>query len=138
MSSTLTSLHIGQLIEGQVIGIQSYGVFVSLNQKTQGLIHISEISDTFVPNIFDIFQKGDKLLVRIIDIDEYTEKISLSIRAVKGKKRVKSPYRIRKPRRHYTNRSGFSPIEECLPHWISNALEDIEKGKIKDYRLEEK
>ena len=45
------SYQIGQIVEGKVTGIQSYGAFVSLDPKTSGLIHISEISDGFVRDV---------------------------------------------------------------------------------------
>ena len=44
----------GQIVEGVITGIQSYGAFVSLDKYSSGLIHISEISDGFVKEICNI------------------------------------------------------------------------------------
>ena len=42
---------IGQIVEGTITGIQPYGAFVSLDEETSGLIHISEISEGFVKDV---------------------------------------------------------------------------------------
>ncbi|KFN90301.1 general stress protein [Tetragenococcus muriaticus PMC-11-5] len=65
---------IGDVLEGTVTGVQNYGVFVSLDNHTQGLIHISEIQSGFTKEIQDIVQIGEQVQVQIIDIDEYTQK----------------------------------------------------------------
>lgn len=75
--------HIGDVVEGEVTGLQPYGVFVQLDEDHQGLIHISEINHGYVSNVEDKFTIGQKLTVKIIDIDEFTGKMSLSIRALK-------------------------------------------------------
>ena len=43
----------GDMVKGKVTGIEKYGIFVSINDGVTGLIHISEISDAFVKNVFD-------------------------------------------------------------------------------------
>ena len=68
---------IGDILEGTVTGIQPYGAFVSLDDETQGLIHVSEIQSGFTKNIHEVLQIGDPVHVQVIDIDEYTKKISL-------------------------------------------------------------
>ncbi|WP_412927891.1 CvfD/Ygs/GSP13 family RNA-binding post-transcriptional regulator [Globicatella sp. PHS-GS-PNBC-21-1553] len=78
----MTKFKIGDIVEGEITGIQNYGVFVSLSEEEQGLIHISECRHGFVSNFDEFFKVGDKVKVIVVDIDEYTEKISLSIRAL--------------------------------------------------------
>lgn len=73
---------IGQIIKGDITGIQPYGAFVSLDNHTQGLIHVSEIQAGFTKNIHQYLEIGQKVQVQIIDIDEYTQKISLSLRTL--------------------------------------------------------
>lgn len=121
---------IGNIFEGTVTGIQPYGAFVSLNEHTQGLIHVSEIQSGFTKNIHDVLQVGQKVRVQIIDIDEYSQKISLSRRTLE-KGFVPSPY---KRKRYFTNKNkkiGFRSIEKQLPVWIEEALEmlETENGK---------
>ena len=73
---------IGMVLEGRVTGIQPYGAFVALDEETQGLIHISECHHGFVEDIQKYLEVGQKIKVMIIDIDEYTKKISLSVRCL--------------------------------------------------------
>ena len=71
---------IGMVINGKITGIQPYGAFVSLDNNQQGLIHVSEVKHGFIKNIADELEVGQKVTVKVIDIDEYTQKISLSLR----------------------------------------------------------
>lgn len=71
---------IGKIIKGTVSGIENYGIFVSFDQLYSGMIHISEISNDFVKNIHNIVRVGDTIYVKIIDIDEKMNHLSLSIK----------------------------------------------------------
>lgn len=117
---------IGTIIDGTVTGIQPYGAFVSLDKETQGLIHVSEIQSGYTKNIHDVLQVGQEVRVQIIDIDEYSQKISLSRRTLE-QKFVQLPY---KRKRYFTNKNkriGFRTIAEALPKWIAEAKEMLEK-----------
>ena len=125
---------IGDIIEGNVTGIQSYGVFISLDKNTQGLIHISECRHGYVTNLDEFIQIDDEVEAKIIDIDEYTGKISLSVRCLekpfdfsKANKRVHYQHK-----KFWTNKhaqEGFAPIAERLDGWVKQALVDIDAGK---------
>lgn len=115
---------IGQILEGTITGIQPYGAFASLDEQTQGLIHVSEIQSGFTKNIHDVLKIGDKVQVQIIDIDEYTKKISLSRRTLE-KQFVHHHYR---KKRYFTNKNkkiGFRKIDQELPKWIAEALNQL-------------
>ena len=117
---------IGTIIDGTVTGIQPYGAFVSLDKETQGLIHVSEIQSGYTKNIHDVLQVGQEVRVQIIDIDEYSQKISLSRRTLE-QKFVQLPY---KRKRYFTNKNkriGFRTIAEALPKWTAEAKEMLEK-----------
>jgi len=73
---------IGQVIDGIVTGIQPYGAFVQLDARTQGLIHISECRSAFIKCVDDELRVGMKIKVMVLDIDEYSGKVSLSRRSV--------------------------------------------------------
>ncbi|HEY5576048.1 MAG TPA: S1 RNA-binding domain-containing protein, partial [Clostridiaceae bacterium] len=72
------TLEAGSIIEGTVVNITNFGAFVEIDGKT-GLVHISEVSDTYVKNIRDHLKEKDKVRVKVISIDE-NGKISLSIK----------------------------------------------------------
>ena len=63
---------IGQIVEGTITGIQPYGAFVSLDEETSGLIHISEISEGFVKDVNHFVHVHDRVKVKIIDFDKST------------------------------------------------------------------
>lgn len=77
----MSTFKVGDVVSGKVAGIQSYGAFVALDNSTQGLVHISEITHGFVKDIHDFLEVGQEVKVKILDIDEEKNKISLSIRA---------------------------------------------------------
>ena len=73
-------LQIGDIYEGKVAGITKFGAFVELDEKTTGMVHISEVANTFVNEIKDHLKEGDTV-VKVISIGE-TGKIALSIKAL--------------------------------------------------------
>jgi small subunit ribosomal protein S1 len=70
----------GDIIEGNVTNIESFGLFVNLGNEIEGLVHISQISTERVKNPEDIYKVGDKVTAVIKNIDKEQRKISLSIR----------------------------------------------------------
>ncbi len=68
----------GQKIKGIVRNITPFGAFVDIGQKNDGLIHISQIADTFVKDPHDFLTIGQEVQVKVIKIDVNTGKISLS------------------------------------------------------------
>ncbi len=113
---------IGTEIEGEVTGIQPYGAFVSLPDGDQGLIHISEVKNGYIKSITDVLKPNQKVKVKIIDIDEYTKKISLSMRVFE----TVIPVYSSKKKKFFTNRHkkiGFSTLEKKLPLWTNEAFE---------------
>ena len=72
-------LEIGQIVEGTVTGLTSFGAFVSLPEGKSGMVHISEVSNAFVKEIKDHLTEGQNVKVKIIGISD-EGKISLSIK----------------------------------------------------------
>lgn len=71
---------VGDVLTGKVTGIQPYGAFVALDEQTQGLVHISEITYGFVKDVGEFLKVGDEITVKVLEVDETSKKISLSIR----------------------------------------------------------
>lgn len=76
---------VGEIVEGTVTGITHFGAFVELPGGETGLIHISEVADTYVRDIKNYLKYNEKIKVKVIGIDE-KGKISLSIKQLKEKK----------------------------------------------------
>ena len=73
---------VGSILEGKVTSIMKFGAFVSLGNGRSGLVHISEIANTFVNDVHDFLQEGQEVKVKITDVDAENKRISLSIRAL--------------------------------------------------------
>ncbi|MBU5467217.1 general stress protein 13 [Virgibacillus sp. MSJ-26] len=111
----------GQIIQGKVTGIQPYGAFVALNDSVQGLVHISEVTHGYVKDINEYLSIGDEVTVKVLDINEESNKISLSIRATEEapKKDTKQP--APKPNTQDTNAAGFNTLKDKLEEWIDQS-----------------
>jgi S1 RNA binding domain protein len=83
------TLQIGSILEGTVVNITNFGAFVEIGGKT-GLVHISEISDSYVKDIRRHLKEQDKVKVKVIGIDT-DGRISLSIRQAAPIKRSQKP-----------------------------------------------
>ena len=71
---------VGDTTEGEITGVVDFGMFVKIDGDIEGLVHISEMSWSLVENPRDLFKIGDKIKVKIIEIEN--GKISLSIKAL--------------------------------------------------------
>ena len=69
----------GAVTEGKVTGITKFGAFVALDGGKSGLVHISEISNTYVSDVNEHLQIGQQVKVKVIGIDE-NGRINLSIK----------------------------------------------------------
>src|SRR5206468_2818634 len=68
---------VGKIYLGTVRKIAEFGAFVELFPGTDGLIHISELSDKRVKSVSDVLKEGDEVMVKVVSIDK-TGKIRLS------------------------------------------------------------
>ncbi len=69
---------VGQIVKGKVTKVTNFGVFVSLEDDLEGLLHISELADHKVDKPEDEVNVGDELEVRVIRVDTQDRKIGLS------------------------------------------------------------
>jgi small subunit ribosomal protein S1 len=76
--------HIGDVLEGTVTKIVSFGAFVEIYNGVEGLVHISELSEQHVENPRQVLNEGDVVRVRILEIDTERRRLSLSAKQVEG------------------------------------------------------
>ena len=110
-------IHIGDIIDVTITGIQPYGAFALLPDHSSGLIHISEISDDFVRNISDYLYIGEKIKVKVIDVDYDNCQIKASIKNIN--------YKCDGNNRIEETEHGFSTLKECLPCWVNDKLQKL-------------
>lgn len=80
---SLEDLEIGMELKGTVRNVLDFGVFVDIGLKHDGLVHISELSDSYVKNPMDVVKIGDIVSVRVIKIDTERQKVGLSMKSLK-------------------------------------------------------
>jgi small subunit ribosomal protein S1 len=76
-----TLYRIGDVVQGTISKITSYGAFVELQDGIDGLVHISQISEDRVEKIKDVIEAGQEVSARVIKIDRDERRIGLSIKA---------------------------------------------------------
>lgn len=116
---------VGDVLTGKITGIQPYGAFVALDEQTQGLVHISEITYGFVKDIGDFLQVGDEITVKVLEVDERSKKISLSIRVLhespNSKKKDVLPRKSLQDRVDEDDADGFRLLRDRLQDWIKKS-----------------
>ena len=71
-------IEVGDVYLGKVVGIKEFGAFINLTPGKDGLLHISRMAKERVNKVEDVMNLGDQVLVRVIEIDAKTGKISLT------------------------------------------------------------
>lgn len=124
-------MRIGDKLIGTISGIQSYGVFVKLDDTHQGLIHISELRHGFVSNIEERYRIGEEVDVIVMGIDEYNQKISLSTRTL-NKEKLGRPILHKHFWTNYRDKIGYKTIAKQKDAWINSAMKRISEKKQKN------
>ncbi|MBP5580542.1 MAG: S1 RNA-binding domain-containing protein, partial [Ruminococcus sp.] len=78
----MSKYSVGDVVKATIVSITSFGAFAQIIDGVDGLIHISQIADQKVENVKDVLNVGDEVDVKIIDIDEESKRISISMRAL--------------------------------------------------------
>jgi len=71
---------VGKTYLGRVTGVKDFGAFVEILPGRDGLVHISELSDSYVKKVEEVCKLGDEMLVKLLSIDDQG-KIRLSRKA---------------------------------------------------------
>lgn len=82
-SAGFGQLELGQLVEGKVVSIKPFGVFVDFEGLT-GLLHIKQVSQNFIESLPAVFQIGQPIKAIIVDLDEGQSRVSLSTRLLEN------------------------------------------------------
>lgn len=79
-SQKLQQLTPGQILEGKVSGLAEFGAFVDIGVGRDGLVHISQLSENRVDKVEDVVNVGDSIMVRVLEVDPQSKRISLTMR----------------------------------------------------------
>ena len=116
---------VGQLIIGKVYNVKPYALFMSFDDGVTGLLHISEISDSFVRDIEKFGAIGDEIKVKVLTIDKENGFLRVSYKQVPPEEAYSS--HINQRRLPTVTEDEFMPLKEKLDDWINDAYQRIDK-----------
>src|SRR5215467_1967855 len=92
---------VGDLVVASVTRVEDYGAYVKLDEFSgiEGLVHISEISTTWVRNIRDHAREGQKLVLKVLRVSSQRNQIDLSLRRVTGREKSEKMLEWKKERK---------------------------------------
>lgn len=109
------TIAMGTIVEGVVTGITNFGAFIELPGGLVGLVHISEVADTYVRDVKDYLKLSDRVKVKVINIDP-KGKIGLSIKQANAKPEGA-------PRERFTRPEVKVSFEEKLSKFMKDSDE---------------
>ena len=114
-------LQVGMVTEGKVTGITKFGAFVALPDGKSGLVHISEIANTFVNDVHDYVQDGQTVKVKVIGIGD-DGKINLSIKKAEDPApQQRQDRRPRQPMPRANGPTGDASFEDKLKQFMQES-----------------
>ena len=141
-------LEVGEIFEGKVTGITKFGAFVAMPDGRNGLVHISEIANTYVNEVSEFVKEGETVKVKVIGIGE-GGKVNLSIkqtqpapprqfrpRSAEGGERPPqhrtAPPKREAPRGQVSGPTGDSSFEDKLKEFMKQSDSRIADNKMAD------
>ncbi len=107
----------GDIVYGVITNIIGYGAFVSVGEYN-GLIHISEFSDNYVKDINDYVEIGDKVKLKVVEVDEERKRLKLSYKTLNKIRGIKGEI----PK--FT--VGFKSLRDLMPQFIKEQFDKEE------------
>jgi len=116
---------VGAILTGKVSGITKFGAFVTVAPGKSGLVHISEIANTYVSEVSSYLTEGQDVTVKVIGADQ-SGRMNLSIKAVAPVSVDSTPQRHDIPtqptRQHPISRESGKSAEPALPPTFEDKL----------------
>ena len=117
---------VGDLIIGKVNQIRPYALFLTFEDGTNGLLHISELSDGYIRDIERFGSLGDEIKVRVLSIDPTNGFLRVSYKSVPENERYSThDSSVRKVPQF--DEADFTDLAEKLPEWINETLAKAKK-----------
>ncbi len=123
----------GTVLEGTVKRVVDFGAFVEVFPGVEGLVHVSQISHKHIANPSDVLKAGDKVKVKVLEVNPDKQRLSLSIKALEeapardeGQSNNDRPRRQRRPRQEQAP-TNYSTSEEEGSATLGDAFGDIFK-----------
>jgi len=112
----ISSIKEGDIIEGKITGIQSYGIFIKLNEECSGLVHTTELEKLESENPLRFFKIGQLLKVKVLRVKPGGKQAVLRIQRTASHKRKMGAD-------SFETKGGFNALEKQIPTRIKEAKE---------------
>lgn len=114
------------LVIGKVTKVRPYAVFMVFSDGRKGLLHISEISDSYIRDIEKFASIGDEIKVKILEIDNSNGFLRVSLKQVPSEETYST--HVNGEREHITaSEDEFKTLKEKIPEWIEETLKKAEE-----------
>jgi len=117
----MSNIEINDVVKGKVLRIKPFGAIMLIDDKIQGLVHISNVTHAHVKDINEHLTEGDIIDVLVLSIDEETGRLALSIKDLTPPPKKAEA----KPKGPAPQNEAKAPIsfEDKLKDWVKNANE---------------
>ncbi|MDU0285457.1 30S ribosomal protein S1 [Staphylococcus pseudintermedius] len=113
----------GDIVEGKIMRLASFGAFVEIGSGLQGLVHISEISHKHIGTPGEVLEPGQTVQVKILGINPEEERISLSIKAANPEEETEEA--SEETTQHYTQPADENENNPTLGDVFGDKLKDL-------------
>ena len=113
-------LEVGSIVEGKVVRVKPFGAIVSLG-NTQGLVHISQVANSFVQDINDHVKVGDMVKVKVLSIDEESHKSNKPFNKQPRRQSEASANPAQEYFRPQSSVNASSDFEDKMKEWMKQA-----------------
>ena len=118
---SIEDVHVGMVVPGVVTNLTRFGAFVDIGVKQDGLVHVSEISHTYISDPNEALKLNQHVTVKVLEVDTARKRIALSI-----KQTQEAPAR-REPPKHQGNSNNKPQQKEQAPATMDDALSLLKK-----------
>ncbi len=120
--------HVGQVVEGTISRVTSFGAFVSLEPGIEALLHASQISDPAPADPTDVLREGMQINARIISIEPHRQRLGLSIRDVEDALGEMSA--LADAAAEYEDAADVPSVDDVVEDVVDNVVEDVAEDTI--------
>jgi uncharacterized protein len=115
----ITDLVVGMRLQGVITNVANFGAFVDIGVHQDGLIHISQLSDTFIKDPRDVVKTGDVVTVIVTEVDELRKRIALTMKQNRDPAQTKNDDHQSVPK---ARNQQHSPLNNLMTDAFTKAL----------------
>lgn len=104
---TIGDLHVGMTLEGVVTNVTAFGAFIDIGVHQDGLVHVSQLSDQFITDPHQAVKAGDRIKVKVLEVDIPRKRISLSAKSGTTVPKEKSGHKPQQPQQQQPRKQTY-------------------------------